>query len=159
MSIQEQLEEVLSKRETMEQDVAQHASGDFQERMALFARLENYRRELEEALQWCKQESKKLAEPLMEDMSLHGIQNMNVEGLSVHQRRDFYCNKRGGVSTEDLCEVLRQHGLEYMVKEGYSASSLKAKIKELVEDGVELPSDLEELLNYGELTRLVTTKT
>jgi hypothetical protein len=45
-----------------------------------------------------------------------------------------------------------------MVSDGYNASSLKSKVKEYQDQGLEVPESLAGLLNIGEVPRLATRK-
>jgi hypothetical protein len=159
--IKQQIGSALANREVVEHDIEKNATGDFNQRVGLFARLDNWRRQLEECLKFAKEQQDALAPSLLEDMGLNGIQNVSVEGLSVHQRRDFFCNKlsdKDGVSQAMICQALSDMGLGYMVSEGYNASALKSKVREWVDEGVEIPSPLKDMIKYGESVKLVATK-
>jgi hypothetical protein len=89
--------------------------------------------------------------------------NVEIDGqrFNVHQRTDFWCNKKAdkeGVTTQDVCDALEECGLGDMVSDGYSAASVKARVKEWVENGVEIPAQLAKVLRWGSETKLVSTK-
>lgn len=130
----------------------------FQAQIAEYVALEKRRRELEAELEATNTKIAPLQASLLEQFADLGMQSANVDGLTVYVRCDRYVSKRQGVATESVCEALRQCGLGYMVSDGYNAMSLKSKIKEYQEQGIEVPAALGELLNIGELPRLVTRK-
>ncbi|QDT41108.1 hypothetical protein Pan241w_11670 [Gimesia alba] len=134
-----------------------------QQRVKMFARLENLRRDLEEALKLCKSQTEKLGGELLEDMAESGTTSINADGLNIHQKKIFYVSKRAdkdGATNEAVCEALKSSGMDFLVKnaDSYSAASLKAHIKELMNEGKEVPSQVAGLLNIGEKVTLTSTK-
>lgn len=123
-----------------------------------FARLENERRDLEDRLSEVKAAAAVIQERLLNDFADAGMQSANVDGLTVYVRMDRFVSKRSEVTTEQVCQVLRDCGLGYMVADGYNASSLKGKISEYQKEGVEVPQPLAAVLNIGEVARLATRK-
>lgn len=123
-----------------------------------FTRLENRLRELEEEAARVKAQVGKVGAALMEQFADSGVQSANANGLCVYVRVDRFVSKKGGVPSQAVCDVLRKVGLAYMVEDGYNASSLKSKIKEYQDEGQEVPPELAELLNIGEVPRLAARK-
>lgn len=159
--IRSQILGALTQREKVEHEIQQSELGSFEERMQLFARLENWRRDLDEATKFCKAEAEKLSPRLMEEMGENGIQNMRIDGLTIYMKTNFYCNKKAnkdGVTQQVICDALRKLGFGQIVSEEYASSALKAKVKEWVESNVEIPPELAELINYGTETVLTTMK-
>lgn len=149
--------------ENMEADLAKPGEpspvDSFEAMLNEFAELENERRQLEERLEVIKTRTNTLQEPLLNHFADTGMQNARIKGLTVYVKTDRYVSKRGDASTEQVCQVLRDHGLGYIVSEGYNASSLKSKIvKEYIEADVEVPDALAAVLNIGETTKLATRK-
>ena len=130
----------------------------FQARVSQFAQLENRRRELEAALDAVSKRANKLKGPILEDMAIHGIDNLSAHGLSIFSRVDRFVRKRTGVDTETVCEALRRMGREDMVSDGYSASSLKSLVVEMMTEDQPVPEYLAGLLEIGEVVNLVTRK-
>ena len=134
-----------------------------QQRVKIFARLENTRRDLEEALKLCKAQVEKIGDQLLEDMAEMGTTSINADGLNIHQKKLFYVSKRAdkdGATNEAICEALKNNGMGFLVKnaDSYSASSLKAHIKEMLDEEKEVPGAVEKLLNIGSKITLVSTK-
>lgn len=130
----------------------------FQAKLAEFVGLEKRRRELEDELKSVEARTAPLQASLLEQFADLGMQSANVYGLCVYVRLDRYVSKRSGVATETVCEALKVCGLGYMVSDGYNAQSLKSKIKEYQDQQIEVPPQLAELLNCGEVPRLVTRR-
>lgn len=130
----------------------------FQELLAEFVALENERREHENRLKIISERVGQLQPVLLDQFADAGMQNARIGDLTVYIRTDRYVSKRGDVSTEQVCGVLRDCGLGYMVSDGYNAMSLKSKIKEYQDSGVEVPQELAAVLNIGEAFRLATRK-
>lgn len=126
-----------------------------------FAELQLKRRELEDALDVVTKQVAALEPQVLESFVDQGITSANVCGLCCYVKTDLYVSKRAdkdGATTEALCEALTEVGLGYMVKDGYSASSLKSKVAEWRKDGVEIPERLAKLLNVGEIIKVQTRK-
>lgn len=144
--------------EPVAEDPPREAPPVFDAAIKRFAQLENYRRVLEEDLEVTKRQLAKLQEQLIDQFADLGLQNARIDGLTIYVRMDRYVSKKKEYTTEQLCQVLKDVGLGYMVADGYSASSLKAKVAEYARDGIELPSELAEMINVGERPRLVSNK-
>ena len=122
-----------------------------------FVALSKEKRRLEEQVKSLTTRLGEMSDLLVEDMALNGVQNATVDGAKLYIRSDHYCNKRGGVSMEVLCDVLRKTDLGYLVAETYNASALKARIREMRDQGVPVPEVLADVLSIGEVQRLVAT--
>ncbi len=73
---------------------------------------------------------------------------------------DFYCSKAKGVGTPEVCDALWQVAtLAPLVKPSYSASSLKAWVKEHVDNDEPIPSFLDDLLHYDTVPRIKSRRT
>lgn len=134
-----------------------------QQRVKMFAMLENTRRDLEEALKLCKAHAEKIGDQLLEDMAEMGTTSINADGLNIHQKEIFYVSKRAdrdGATNQAVCEALKSNGMDFLVKnaDSYSAASLKAHIKEMLDEEKEVPDQVAKLLNIGKKITLVSTK-
>lgn len=137
------------------------AVADFPGKMRWFARLSMARRHADEHLDQIKSRIAELEPHLIEEMAMNGVEQTRIDGLTIYQTTDLIVSKKAekeGVTTEVLVEALRNCGLAYMIAEGYSASSLKAKVKEWKEEGIELPAALADKINVIEKVKLVTRK-
>lgn len=130
----------------------------FQSLLSEFVDLEGERREHEERLKVIAEKAGKLSEELLNQFADLGLQNAKVKGLTVYVRMDRYVSKAQGVATETVCETLREIGCGYMVGDSYNAMSLKSKVREWIDQGIEVPPVLSKLLNIGEIPRLATRK-
>ena len=95
---------------------------------------------------------------LVEGFGERGMQSVNKHGLTLFLAVDRFVNKKSGVETEKVCEVLEEIGLGDMVSDSYSAASLKARVLEWKENEVEIPGKLNELITVGEVYRLRSRK-
>lgn len=123
-----------------------------------YTELENERRKHTEQCEALADQIKPLEEALLEAFAEAGLQNARANGLTVFIRTDRFVSKKGEVSTDVICEKLKELGCGYMVKEGYSAASLKAKVAEWQVEGVEIPAELAGMLNIGEVARITSRK-
>ncbi|MDE2103886.1 MAG: hypothetical protein KGL39_42010 [Patescibacteria group bacterium] len=129
---------------------------DFRAMLADYVELEERRRRLEDDLAACKQAASAIEQKLLEQFADIGLQNARVGNLTVYVRHDRYVSRRKEVTNEEMCEILRNLGLGYMVSDGYNAASLKSKIKEYQDHELEVPPALAGALNIGEVPRLAT---
>lgn len=121
-----------------------------------FVVLDHERRQVEERLDAIKKEQMALQERVLDEWVERGQQSAKVDGLTVYVAHEFYCSKRGEISTEQLIEILKSAGLDRCVQVGYNASSLKAFVKESLASDSELPEALKQCLNYDTTPRLRT---
>lgn len=84
-----------------------------------------------------------------------GVRSLKtVDGQTLYLKRDLFLSKRPGISMEEAVEILRKCGLGDFVQETYSASSLKAYIREIDEQlqehspGALVEQELPELSDY-----------
>jgi hypothetical protein len=126
--------------------------------LAEYVQLEHRRRVAENDLQAIKDRISEIEPVLLEHMGELGMQNARCDGLTVYQRRDRYVTKKSELTTQDVVEVLRKCGLGYMISDGYSSSTLKAKVAEWQDDGAEIPEAIVACMNIGETIRLSTRK-
>lgn len=131
-----------------------------------FAELEIRRRQLEEQLKSIKRQSDAVELRLLDQMAETGVTScrvrVDVDGvecsLTLYLKREFFCNKKSEVDPDYFCEVLKRNGLGYLVKDGYSGASLKSKLAEWRNEGVEIPEELSALMNIHEPYVLRTRK-
>lgn len=77
-----------------------------------------------------------------EAMQALGIKNTTFEGLGrVQLANDLYATTRKGKKLKGI-QWLRDCGYDGMIQEGYNASSLKALIRRMIEEGTEIPDDI-----------------
>ncbi len=70
------------------------------------------------------------------------VKNVTFEGLGrVQLAADLYCTTKAG-QKEAAMQWLRDCGYENMIAENYNASSMKALVRRLIEDGTETPEFL-----------------
>jgi hypothetical protein len=119
-----------------------------------FVSLSRERDGLEGKLDRVKKRLAAIQQPILDEWADNGTQRITRNGLTVHVRNDFFCNRKGGISAEEMCRRLKACGLGHMVGVSYSAASLKSHVRELQEEG-QVPEKLQEVLNYDTVPRLV----
>lgn len=88
----------------------------------------------------------------LEDM---GLDSVKVKGVgTVSKRFDAYCTVKGGMAHE-LQIWLQERGDGDLIKPFVNPSSLKAYMKELFDEGEEIP---EAYVNFSPYTKVVITK-
>jgi hypothetical protein len=130
--------------------------GENSDPLSRFVQLDHERRQVEDRLDAIKKEQTAMQERVLDEWADRGQQSAKVGGLTIYVAHEFYCSKRGGVSTEQLIEILKSSGLDRCVQVGYNASSLKAFVKETIAGGSDLPDTLKACLNYDTTPRLRT---
>lgn len=76
---------------------------------------------------------------LMESMELR---NVTIEGIGrVQLTADIYASTRDG-KKDAAMEWLRDLGYENMIQETYNSSSLKALLRRMLAEGVDIPDDI-----------------
>ncbi len=93
-------------------------------------------------------EEKKALDILIDDLRLKKIpemmdalevKNATFEGIGrVQLATDLYCSTKAG-KKDVAMQWLRDCGQGGMISEAYNASSMKAYVRRLIEDGVEIP--------------------
>lgn len=82
--------------------------------------------------------TKKIPE-LMESMELR---NVTIEGIGrVQLAADIYASTREG-KKDAAMQWLRDLGYENMIQETYNSSSLKALLRRMLAEGVDIPDDI-----------------
>lgn len=83
-----------------------------------------------------------------------GMDSAKIKGVgTVSKRADAYCNVKAGCQ-EDLMNWLRDNGYADLIRPNVNSSSLKAFIKELFNEGKEIPSDI---VNFTPFTYVAIT--
>lgn len=150
-------------RATLEQGLAD-LTRPVDDPLARYVALETERREVEVRLDEIKAEAAKLQERILEDWAGRGMSSAKINGLLVFTAVDFWCSKRSGIDTAEVCRRLEAAGLGRLVAPAYSAQSLKAWVKEQsIEDEAgnqtyAVPDELLEVIQFGETARLRTRK-
>lgn len=89
-----------------------------------------------------------------EMMESLGLVNVTFDGVGrVQLASDLYCSTKAG-QKDAAMQWLRDVGMEGMISETYNASSMKAYVRNLIKQGVELP----DCLNVVPFTRASVVK-
>lgn len=144
-------------------DSAPHAEegSPLQERLSAFVRLDELRRKLEDSLKVVADQVSALEPQIILDMSAAGMDSCRIGKTTVYMGVSHWVRKKpekDGVTTDMVCEALRAIGRGDMVEDGYSASSLKSLVTEMLAEGGEVPDALNRLLDIGSKTKLSTQK-
>lgn len=134
-----------------------------EDRAKIFATLEHWKRELEDLLDICKKEAENVGKLLLEDFVTNGMDRITIDGLTIHTRTDRYVNKVSELTQIQICEILKKHGLSYLVSEGYNAQKLKSWVLDKLDDkengGMDaIPEEIRAALKIGEIPRVVAVK-
>ena len=126
----------------------------------LFVKKTQEKRDLEDQLDAIKKDLRIIGDAIIDEFAETGTRSINVDGFSVHARVDRHVSKRRDVETSEVCKVLADNGLGYLVLTDahYAAASLKsAVVSELKESGDVCP-DLRRVLNIVESAKVVATR-
>lgn len=152
---------VASVGDFIGRQIEARCTGDFDVRMRLVVELKKALDELTALSKRISSEIESMGSVLVEEMAERGYQNLRVDDRKVFIRSDFYCSKKSdkyGVTTGMVIAALRGAGLGDLVSEGYAAGTLKSQIKEMIDEGVDVPEVLQRVLNYGVVQRLSISK-
>jgi len=89
-----------------------------------------------------KAEIKELDERIRLEWAEDNINSAGIDGKTAYLYPVYHVEKLEGVSTDDIRAAMTEAGLDFMIKETYSAQSLTAYLKELREHGDEPPAAL-----------------
>ncbi len=124
-----------------------------QQRASLFALTTRELRELEAKVEYLKDVLDQLQRDLILDMAEGGVENMRVGGYTLYRATTRYVRKRpdkDGVTTDMVCEVLKQIGRGDLVTDGYHPNALKSFVTEQIQQNGEVDPALAPLLEIGE---------
>ena len=121
-------------------------------RLKRFVELTTMKRELEAQLRPIEAELHAMEESTVEDMTLEGMQSMNVDGQCVYRQREFYARLKADVNKDEALHRLMEAGYGHVL--GLSWQTLKGLAREWSEEGQEPPEIIKELCEVGETTRL-----
>lgn len=134
---------------------------EFKHLLHEFVELSVKKRELTEDIDEVKARLAHLDAFLLDRFADLGITNMTVEGehgkMSVHTHRRFVVSKKKTVTTQDVCDVLQKTVFAELVQDRYTPMSLQGAVRELVDDGKEVPPELLEVLNVMHITNVRAT--
>lgn len=93
---------------------------------------------------------------LLEEMTANGLQNMTTTGgMSLFKRVDRFVAVADGYTKEQLVHELAQHDqTRDLVAPTYNANSLRSRLREIEENGEELPESLARLIKIIERDRI-----
>lgn len=120
-----------------------------------FINLDQERAEIEKRLGEIKTRAAAISKVLLDDWANHDVQAVKFKNRTVYIRRDFYCSKKGGVDAQKVCDALRAHGYGAMVHPSYAPAALKALVREMVDDEREVPAELDALIQFDTIPRLM----
>jgi len=117
----------------------------FEFALTKFLEFDKKKREAKETLEDVTKSHQLYAAMLTEQMALQDVQRVTKEGMTVYRKTMRSVAKKEGVTTDQVAQELVNHGYGYMVKPGYSPTSLKSLV---LEGGV--PAEITDLLNVTE---------
>lgn len=154
-SIEETLAEASEKPPEAEAGSALH------ERIGAYVKLDALRRKLEDASKLISDQIAAIEPQIVLDMSAAGMDSCRMGNTTIYMKTTHWVRKKpekDGVTTDMVCEALRAIGRGDMVEDGYSASSLKSLVTEMLAEGGEVPPLLDRLLDTGSKVSLSTQK-
>lgn len=155
----EQLESLLE--ETAEAPDVPSDEAAFTHRASQYAQLSLLKRRLETSLKEVGRRMLAIEPQLQLDMAASGMDNCKIGGVTIFQRTETWVRKKpekDGITNEMVCDALRKIGRGDMVADGYSASSLKSYVLEMVANEEPIPPELGSLLDIGSRKALSTLK-
>lgn len=124
------------------------AAGD--DLLVEFVNLDREKKQLEKRIEEIKERKQQIQSVLIDEWTNRGIKHVSLNGRTVAIVNNFICAKKAGVTTEQICDVLRTVGFGDLVKtKHYESGALKALIREIEnDDDKEIPPELEPLIHH-----------
>lgn len=114
-----------------------------------WAELESQRRALEGEAKSIKERQAEIEANVLEWFAEQGVEHIAISDLgTIFTRNKFKHWPKSGAEQEAKLSALRAAGFGDLIAEGYSWSSLNARLSETVRNGEELPSELEEMFMW-----------
>ncbi len=117
-----------------------------------FATLTAQKRALEEQAKALASELKAMEQPLMEAMSLAGVETLPIE--TPEGRMTVYLHSQMWARATDkatACSALRECGLGDFVAENFNTNTVSAHIREAVRNGEDLPQPIRDAFKISEI--------
>lgn len=124
----------------------------------LYIKLRAERDEAEASLKALQRRIDGLQASLVEQMCANGQTSTTLDGYRLVLRTTPRITRFHGVSSEELCEVLRPTEFSSLIKPNVNAQSLQAAMREVIEDSGGLPEELEPYLKIWEQTVIAVSK-
>ena len=113
---------------------------DTNEMLREFVQLSKDEQAAEEALKSIKERRAAMQEPLQEYFLTNGIQNANIDGVTVYLFTTAKTRPKYG--KDEVIEALRATGHDELVRVDYHWTQLNALVKGYMQEGVDLPPAL-----------------
>lgn len=123
-----------------------------------YAKLENERASLEDALTAVKAKLDELRDGVLAYMQAHGVDRLTSAGRTLHVRRELWAGRPDGVTAEDLASVLDALGMDEFHADAPKMQALSAWLRELDRDGREIPEALRGVLVANEVFKVGSRK-
>jgi len=98
-------------------------------------------------------------EPIVREKFLQeGTKSINKNDNTVYLRRMFKVKHKDGVSRPDVTNALVELGYDELTKFDYDYRRLCATIKEMIENDEEVPTELQEYIEWKEEIKVIVRK-
>jgi len=116
--------------------------------------------ELDEKTKACKAELLLLESELLEEMKKIGEESYRMNGRTYHHRKELTVRAGTGYKMVHICKMLEMEGFGHIVSNdpSYKPATLKATVKELLDDGQQVPDLMKDALYIKEAVRLRSRK-
>ena len=111
-------------------------------------------KELEARLKEEKALKQKMQAPLLDQFAANGIQNQKMdtgETVFIHKTTQVSLRKNDAGELADAHQALRDHGLDYLVRDNVNGNQLSAWYREQTENEEEIPEELSPFLNVSNI--------
>lgn len=136
-----------AKAEVQAKQIKQTAT--LNDKIRLFVQLSKWKGEIDDLLEFCKEQIAAIEPEILEGMAGDGVANVKIDGMTVFTKRDRYVSKSKEKTSAQMIEILRESGMGYLCDEGYSAQGLKSRILELIDAQQEKIDKLNRDLELG----------
>ena len=111
-------------------------------------------KELEVRLKEEKALKQKMQTPLLDQFAVNRIQNQKMETgetVFIHKNTQVSLRKNDAGELADAHQALRDHGLDYLVRDNVNGNQLSAWYREQMENEEEIPEELSPFLNVSNI--------
>lgn len=127
------------------------------EKINTYIELEKRKKKLQSELNKVKKKLNKLEGDLLEYFEETGTSSINRNGITLYLHSQLWANPING-DYERACKALKDAGLDDYVRERFNTHQVSAFVREIKEQGEDLPEQLEENLNIHERFSLRSRK-
>jgi len=122
-----------------------------------YVELEKKKADLEAQLDVVKAQISDMKEPVLAFFQQNGIDRTSLNGRTLYLKRELWCGRVEGKTSEDAVAALRERGYEEFAKESVNTQGMSALMRERDKDGKDpVPEDLRDVFCSNEVFKVIS---